>query len=260
MKPTTHLTRHIILTIAGSLLFKASASAALLLSGSATIDYDKTAWNGLASGFGAGPNILTLDRYFTQADANALTGAQLLSAAAQPSPSYTGQIYAMNGTSVSNLAGRNTQATNFNFTLGNPQAETGAIGLGGVARFAVSPLIGGGDIEYGDFTLQYSAARLGLGGSGWYLKNNIAPAGAAFDILNVSVVETPTTLSISGDLGVSYEVANFLYGTPSDQGVDVGNFSFTGAIAPVPEPACACFGLVAVAAAFVRNRRSRQIA
>lgn len=260
MKPKTHMTKHIILTFAGSLLLNASASAALLVSGSATIDYNKTAWDGLASGFGAGPNVLTLDRYFTQADANALTSAQLLSDPAQPSPSYTGQVYAMNGTSVSNLTGRYTQATDFDFTLGTPQAHTGEIGLGGVSRFTVSPLIGGGSLVYGDFTLQYSATRIGLGGSGWYLKNNILPAGASFDILNPNIVETPTTLSISGDLGVSYEVANFLYFTPSDAGVDVGDFSFVGNIAPVPEPATACFGLVAVAASLVRNRRSRRTA
>lgn len=252
MKPT----KHIILTIAGSLLLKASASAALLSSGSATIDYNKTAWDGLASAFGPGP-ILTLDEYWDQAAANARTGPQVLTDEVQAIPSYTGQIYAMNGTSVSNLSGRNTQATNFDFTLGTPQTHTGAIGLGGVAQFEV---IGGTHLVYGDFTLQYSATRIGLGGSGWYLKGNITPAGAAFDLLNVSVVETPTTLSISGDLGVTYEVANFLYGTPSDAGVDVGNFSFTGTIAPVPEPACACFGLVAAAAALVRNRRSRQTA
>ena len=253
MKPT----KHIILTIAGSLLLKASASAALLASGSATINYNKTAWDNLASGQGSTP-VLTLDRYFDQASANSLTGSQILSAAADPLVSYTGQVYAMNGTSVSNLAGRFTKATDFNFTLGNPQAETGAIGLGGVARFGV---YGGayGELEFGDFTLQYSASRLLAGGSGWYLKNNIAPAGAAFDLINPNVVETGTTLSISGDLGISYEVANFLFVTPSDQGADVGTFSFTGIVA-VPEPATACVGLVAVAASLLRNRRRRQTA
>ncbi len=257
MKPHISMTKHIILTIAGSLLLKATASAALLSSGSATINYNATAWGNLASGYGPTP-VLALDGFFNQATANSLTGSQILNAAADPYASYTGQVYAMNGASVSNLAGRYTQATNFNFTLGNPQVETGSIGLGGVARFGV---YGGayGELEFGDFTLQYSASRILAGGSGWYLKNNIAPAGAAFDLINPNVVETGTTLSISGDLGVSYEVANFLFGTPSDQGADVGTFSFTGIVA-VPEPATACFGLVAVAAALVRNRRSRQTA
>lgn len=252
------MTKHIILTIAGSLLLKATASAALLDSGSATINYNATAWGNLASGYGPTP-VLALDGFFNQATANSLTGSQILSAAADPYASYTGQVYAMNGTSVSNLAGRNTQATNFNFSLGNPQAETGAIGLGGVARFAVYGGAGG-HLEYGDFTLQYSASRIPLGGSGWYLEGNIAPAAAAFDLINPVVSEVGNTLSISGDLGVSYEVANYLFGTPTDAGADVGTFSFTGDIAPVPEPACACFGLVAVAASLVRNRRSRRTA
>jgi hypothetical protein len=88
---------------------------------------------------------------------------------------------------------------------------------------------------YGDFTLQYDATRLFLGGTGWYLKGNIPPAAAAFDILNVSVVESPGSFTISGDLYPTYEVANFLYATPSDQFVDVGDFTFTGVTA-IPEP------------------------
>ncbi len=199
MKPKPHGAKLLILASAGTLLWTASAKAALLSSGSATIDYDKTAWDGLASTYGPAP-VLTLDEFWDQASANARTGAQVLADEVQASPSYTGQIYAMNGTSVSNLSGRYTQATDFNFTLGSPHIHTGAIGLGGVAQFEVT---GGTHLVYGDFTLQYSATRIGLGGSGWYLKGNIVPAAAAFDILNPVVVETPTTLSISGDLAVT---------------------------------------------------------
>lgn len=215
----------------------ASARAATLVSGSATIDYDKTALDQLAADLAPGP-VLTLDEFFDQAAVNARTYTQILGDETQANPSYTAQVYAMNGPTVSNLAGRTSQPTNFAFTPGSPQSHTGAIGLGGIARFLVSPAAGGGKLLYGDFTLLYDADRINLGGTGWYLKGNIAPTGAAYDLLNVQVIETATTLTIAGDLGVSYELANFLYATPADAGRDVGNFSFTAMIA-VPEPSMA---------------------
>jgi|688.fasta_scaffold87353_4 hypothetical protein len=249
-------TKHIILTAAFALSVNLTASAATLSSGSATINYIKSAWDNLASGFAAGPNILTLDSYFDQAATNARTSAQIQSDPAIPGSSYTGEIYAMNGASVINLSGRTTQATTFDFTPGNPQGGTGVIGLGGIARFSVSPLVGGGALLYGDYTLQYDATRIGglYGGTGWYLKGNIPPAAATFDILNVNVVETPSTLTVSGDLGVTYEVANLLYNTPTDQGANVGSFTFTAQV--VPEPSACVLMLTAVAsfAGFSRRR------
>ena len=237
-----------ILTVAGSLFLTAAGYSASLSGGSATIDYDKTAWDTLASGFGVGPNVLTLDEYFDQAASNSRTSLQVLNDEVQLFPSYTGQIYAMNGASVSNLSGRTTQPTDFAFTLGSPQTHTGSIGLGGVAQFEAS---GGGHVLYGDFTLLYDATRIGLGGTGWYLKGNIPPAAAAYDILNVSVVETPGFLTISGDLGVSFEVANFLYNTPSDAGKD----TFTGQV--VPEPSACLMMLTGLASvAGLRRRRA----
>jgi hypothetical protein len=77
---------------------------------------------------------------------------------------------------------------------------------------------------------------LALGGTGWYLFVNIPPAAAAFDLLNVAVVETSTSFTISGDLGVSFEVANFLYGTPGDWLANVGSFTFTGYTVPFSTP------------------------
>ena len=62
------------------------------------------------------------------------------------------------------------------------------------------------------------------------------PAAAAFDLLNVAIVETNTSFTISGDLGVSFEVANFLYGTPGDTLADVGTVTFTGYTAPFTTP------------------------
>ena len=129
------------------------------------------------------------------------------------------------------------------------------IGLDGIARFTVAPPVGG-VMLYGDYTLQYDATRIGglYLGTGWYLQGNIPPSAAAFDILNVNVVETPTSLSVSGDLGVSYEVANFLYSTPTDQGANVGSFAFTAQV--VPEPSVGVLLLTAAlgVAGFSRRR------
>ncbi|NOS71294.1 MAG: PEP-CTERM sorting domain-containing protein [Verrucomicrobia bacterium] len=223
------------------LLGLTAVNADTLLSGSATIDYDSAAWSTLASGFGPTP-VLSLGAYFNQADASARTQAQLLADLNPGGPaSYLGQVYAMNGASVVNLSGRYTQPTTFAYTPGSLSSHTGSIGLGGVARFDV---YGGvfGSLLFGDFTLQYDAARSLVGGSGWYLKGNIPPAAAAYDLLNVSITEAPGTFTISGDLGVSYEIANFLYATPGDTLKDVGNFTFTATTVPEPS-ALALLGL-----------------
>ena len=216
----------ILIAAIAALSLPSVANAVSVVSGTATIDYDQTAWNTLAANFGT-PPILTLSAFYDQAQANALTAAQVLSNP-QIGASYTGEVYAMNGSIVTNLAGRTTQPTTFDFNPSDPTLSTGSIGLGGITRFAVAPAAGGGSLLYGDFTLQYSATRIGLGGTGWYLKGNIPPAAAAFDLLNVNIVESPGSFTISGDLGVSYEVANYLYATPSDTLKDVGNFTFTG--------------------------------
>jgi hypothetical protein len=136
---------------------------------------------------------------------------------------------------VTNLSSRHTQPTTFIYQRGNLTNQTGSIGLGGVARFAV---YGGtyGNLLFGDYTLQYDSSRIVLGGTGWYLEDNIPPAAAAFDLINVTVVETNSSFTISGDLGVSFEVANFLYSTPADTLADVGTFTFTGYTAPFTTP------------------------
>jgi hypothetical protein len=99
-------------------------------------------------------------------------------------------------------------------------------------------VIGGayGNLLYGDYTLQYSTNRFVRGGTGWYLLGNIPPAAAAFDLANVSITETTNCFTIAGDLGVSWEVANLLYSTPSDAGVIVGTFKFAGYTAPLTTP------------------------
>ncbi|MBN9692367.1 MAG: PEP-CTERM sorting domain-containing protein [Verrucomicrobia bacterium] len=234
-----------------------SARADVLVTGQATIDFHQAAWDSLAGGASVpGFEALTLDETFDQAGAASRTGAQILADEVQASPSYTGLTYALNGAQVSNLAGRTAKPTTFQFSPDNLTSHTGVIGLGGISRWTVNPLLGGGKLVFGDFTLAYDATRLLVGGSGWHLVGNIAPAGTLFDLVNVTTGTAGNTLTISGDMVVSFEVANFLLGTPADQGKDVGNFQFAGVTA-VPEPSVwALFGL-GVMGVFLGGHRLR---
>lgn len=203
-----------------------TARSATLSTGVATIDYDQTAWSLLAAESGLEMPVMTLSAFFNQAEANALDYNQVLREP-QPAYSYVGQVYAMNGITVVNRSGRTTQPTTFEFTPGDLTQHTGRIGLGGIARFAVN---GGGNLLFGDFTLQYDKARLARGGTGWYLRGNIPPVGAVYDLLHVVVTESPTSLSLAGDLAVTFEIANLLYSTPADTLRDVGDFRFNAEI------------------------------
>lgn len=226
-----------------------AVQADVLVSGSASVDYHKAAWDSLAGGSSvSGFEALTLDEVFDQAATSALTGSELSSVEQQANPSYSGLVYAMNGSAVDNLAGRYSKPTDFTFEAGSLSPVTGSIGLGGVSRWAVNPLLGGGKLLFGDLSLRYDSARVALGGSGWHLVGNIPPAGVLFDLVNVVTTLGQNSFSISGDLTVSYEVANFLLATPANQGVDVGDFHFSATTA-VPEPASlALFSLGALAA------------
>ena len=192
-----------------------SAYADTLASGSATINFYESAWTNLASGYGPTP-VLTLSAFFNQTQSDTLSESQLLTNSA-PSDSYSNEVYGMYGSTVTNASGQYAQPTTFNFTPGQLTNATGVIGLGGVAR---SDVYGGayGELLFGDYTLQYSTSRLALGGSGWYLEGNIPPAAAAFDLLpsSLNIVQSAGSFTISGELGVSYEVANYLYDTPAD--------------------------------------------
>ena len=206
--------------------------AASLSTGTAVMDFDRTAWNTLAAEIGLPTPVLTLDSFFDAEGSAARNYSQILR---DPSTNaiYTGQIYRMNGATVTNLEGRTSQPTTFSFTPGNPSQHSGAIGLAGIARFAVS---GGGSLLYGDYTLQFDTARVARGGTGWYLKGNIPPVAPVFDLLQVTIEENATTLRLTGDLAVTFELANFLYSTPADALRVVGNFEFTGAVAGIVAP------------------------
>ena len=231
-----------------ALLASASSATAALINGQATIDYDQTAWNALAAGTMAPAPVLTLSEFFNEADAATRTDVQITADDLPGSPSYTGQVYAMNGASVSNLSGRNNQATTFTHTPGALPAHTGVIGLAGVARFGTMF----GPVAIGEFTLQYDASRNNPGQSGWYLNNNFGFPLPAFDLMNVALTDTAATLSISGDLGVSPETATLIFATPADTLADVGHFTFTAAV--VPEASTGMLGLSALAFFVLRRR------
>lgn len=218
--------------LASLLLSGSQVQAASLSAGTAVLDFDRAAWEALAGEIGLPTPVLTLDSFFDAEGAALRNYSQILH---DPSTNaiYTGQIYRMNGATVVNREGRTTQPTTFSFTPGNPSQHTGAIGLAGISRFTVS---GGGSLLYGDFTLQYDPARIARGGTGWYLKGNIPPVAPVFDLLHVSLTETATTLRLTGDLAVTFELANFLYSTPGDALRDVGDFEFSATVSRVGEP------------------------
>lgn len=208
--------------------------AETLASGSATVDYDEAGWGALAAAYGPSP-VLTLSGFFDQEQANALTGAQI-SSTPQANPSYVGQVYGMNGGTVTNRTGRYTQPTTFAWEQGRLSEHTGVIGLGGVARFVV---LGGtgGKLMYGDFTLQFDSRRQAVGGSGWYLRGNIPPVAPVHDLTRVDIVEGTDGFTMSADLNCTVELAELLYSTPADTLRKVGTFRFTGRRNGVPDPA-----------------------
>lgn len=220
-----------VLAVLGSVC---DGSAVALRTGSARIDFDKSAWDAVASGTGLPAPVLVLDAFFGPTFTESLSYQELLRNPHVES-SYTNQLYAMNGAVVTNQPQRTAQATTFSFEPGSLPNHSGVIGLAGISRFKVSS---GGSLLFGDFSLQYDETRLARGGSGWYLKGNIAPAAPAFDLLQPMVLETPTTVSIAGSLGIGFEVANLLFATPKDAGRVVGHFEFTGTLQldskPVP--------------------------
>lgn len=198
--------RHIFLITLGSFVAITLQvdAASTLVSGGATIDYDAAAWATLAGGFNvSGFEALVLNEYFDQAGVTSRTGTQLLTDEIVANPSTVGLYHALNGPSVTNLTGRTNQPTNFSYIPGSLASHTGTIGLGGVSRWDVNPLLGGGVLGFGDFTLQYDASRLLVGGSGWSLRVYLQGGGGAtaFDLQNVVTSATDTSISISGDLG-----------------------------------------------------------
>lgn len=248
---------HPLVVIAALTLTASSVRADVVLSGTGTFNFNAGSWATVAGGANvSGFEALTLDEVFDKTASSARTGAQIMADEIVASPAYSGITFDLNGSSVNNLVGRTAQPTTFNFAAGNPAGGTGQIGLGGVTRWAVNPVLGGGSLLFGDFTLNYDASRTLVGASGWNLKGNIVPAGVVFDLQNVLATHAGNTLSITGDLGLSPEVATFLFGTPSDTGKNMGTFAFNGFTA-VPEPTAYPWIGLGLCSVFAWVRRKR---
>ncbi|HRJ71130.1 MAG TPA: PEP-CTERM sorting domain-containing protein [Terrimicrobiaceae bacterium] len=206
--------------------------AATVISGSLTASFDQATFGYLG---------LTNLNFFDQADNN-LTAAQLLTESG--AAGWSGLEFGINGSIVNSPSGRTLQPTSFTYAPGNlTGTASGQIGLGGVTRWDVDPMAGGGEFLLGDYSLQYDAARAGGVYSGWYLINHLSYSAIAFDFANTtSPVVSANGFSFSGDLYVRADSGLSLFGFPSD--VSYGTFSLNAST--VPEPGTA--GLLLLAA------------
>lgn len=209
--------RHLLFA---SLLAVAPTSAVTIpvTSGSIVVDFNADA---LASvNIGSDPNIggLILEEFFRGNDDRNRTRSQIL--ADQLVPNFTAiptnsRKFEINGTSVTNLAGRTRKPSNFSYDPANVAGTaTGEIGLTGVTRFI-------GDFTglfiIGDFTFRRDPTR------GWMFVNWFDFGNTpAFETANVTVTATGGKLIITGDITISEEFDLFFL--PGDHGKDIGNF------------------------------------
>jgi hypothetical protein len=224
-----------------SALLATVSNAGTLVSGSAVFSINQAA-------SAANTPLTTLSAFFGSTE----TRAQIL---ADPGVAFTpgnlpfpAQPYA-----ISNPTGRTLQATNVDldpadllgswtpvandfgpFVVGGEQ-----IGLSGMMRWTGTYT---GVLLFGDFALRYSPTRTGVvrhGNtlSGLVLTSNIDFANAAYaDLANVTI--SPVTnhqFTITGDLVYS-DGFSALTGDTNDNGIDFGNFTFTGTFAAEVPP------------------------
>ncbi len=132
--------------------------------------------------------------------------------------------FEINGPSVVNLTKRYSQPTTFQYNPANFAAtQTGKIGLRGVMRWI-------GDFDgvfmMGDFEFKWDATRVNAttGRSGWVFFNRFDNFQVnAWETKDVTTTITGTTLTISGTIIVSDQLANaFING---DNGKPVGTFT-----------------------------------
>lgn len=240
----------------------ASAAQVGLASGSATMTFD------LPTLLGQTP-LNTFDAAFGITE----TRTQVLSTLPGNNPSAT-QTWSINPVGTASPTGRTIQGTTLTIdptnvlgTWGSVTSDSGAfasggeqIGFGGMTRWLVDASAGGGKLLFGDWALRYSPTRAGTFAgstsnvrSGLVLTSNIDFANATFvDIGNASITVTGNSFTITGDMLVSDALIALGF-PPSNRGLDVGDFSFTGTLVPAPG-AAALLGLGGLVAA--RRRRS----
>lgn len=245
--------------ISAVILFSPSVSpAASVTSGAFTMNLDRNALAQLAVNPSGTPPTLYLEEFWNTPTSASLTATQIQTAGVADLVTGTGEIpatgliYDVTGATVTNPAGRFIQATNFSYDPNDlTGTANGQIGLGGVMRFLGNfP----GIFVNGDFALKYDATRVGnaAGGSGWYLLNNYSFPISSWDLTDVTASSNPFSLSLSGTLKWSPEVASAFF-TTSDIGKSMGTFTF---VSPVPLPAAAwLFGSGLIGLAGVARRR-----
>lgn len=210
---------------ASAMFTPSSASASLLQTGMATIDLDATAWSSL--------NDQTVRAVFNKTDMNTMSSADLLTAPLG-SPSTTGLQFEMytNDAPVG-LAGRGPVNTTFDYNGTDATTSSGMIGLAGAWK--TDSTVFTGQLIFGDFSLHYDAARVGVnaGGtsSGWTLTNHVSFAASTADLANITLVNGTDGFTLSGDIALNAGSAAFLGGAA---GQDVGDFSVTVSSVPVP--------------------------
>lgn len=227
--------------------------AASITSGALTLDLDAAAFASLAGGSPfPGFELLVLDEHFDEAEAATRDRSAILADEIDANPSTTGLVFGINGASVTNLPGRNAQPSNFTFDPSDVLATAvGSIGLAGVDRWSVNPLVGGGAFVIGDLSLSYDPGRASGSTSGWVLYNHFDFVVPAYDLANVSLVAGTDFLSLSGDVLISPELALLFLNSPADVGRDVGSFSLVA----TPEPSTAVLMSLGLGAMSALSRR-----
>lgn len=214
----------------------ATATAAKVSGGTLILNLDRDALAAsVALDTTAAPSIY-LEEFFDAQAVAGRTNKQILEdhlVAGVDEIQATGLELAVNGPTVSNPPGRNSQPTTLTFDPGDLEGSvTGAVGFGGAARFRIDTGTQGNRILSGDYTLEYDSANIdpNTGRSGWTLYNHLYYRADAFYLFNVVTDLSTAALILSGDLGLGSSF-NHLGGTTN---AIVGNFSLQANLVPIP--------------------------
>lgn len=170
----------------------------------------------------------------------------------------TGLQFAVNGSSVTNLGGHHDQPTNFNFdTADLTGTAAGSIGLGGVLRTRGN--FGGGLFVLGEFDLKYDASRIGTvpDASGWVLTNHVSNIVVpAFDLINATSSVGANSLTLSGDLRATPDLASSFFNVDGGDGTrTLGTITLQATTVPVPA-AVWLFGSALAGLGVIRRRKA----